>query len=89
MRSDCGAASGFERQRLLIAFGLSLFAFVLLRTATVYYNKAVYLWDRLPYLSHVSDPCSGRPTLSDLLTKEGETALRSILYIFDECAARY
>ena len=89
MRSDCGAASGFERQRLLIAFGLSLFAFVLLRTATGYYNKAVYLWDRLPYLSHVSDPCSGRPTLSDLLTKEGETALRSILYIFDECAARY
>ena len=76
VRSDYGAASGFERQRLLIAIGFSYLQ------QQSDYNTAVYSWDRLPYLSHVSGPCSGRRTLSNSLTGEREAALLSNLYIF-------
>ena len=42
MRSDRGAASGFQRQRLLIALVFSCFVFCVLRTATADYNTAVH-----------------------------------------------
>ena len=87
MRSDRGAASEFQRQRLLIALVFSCFVFCVLRTATADYNTAVHhgIGSRT---SHVSGPCSGRRTLSGLLTEVGEGAFRSNLYLVDECAAR-
>ena len=83
LRSDYGAASGFEGQRLLKALGFCCFFFFgASYSNSVDYNTAIYSRFQLLCISPVSCPSSGHRTLSDFLTEEGEAALCSNLYIF-------